>query len=59
MSENKSKIQLSAIDPFVVDNLPDSTETKARGKDYINWGSDNKYPDYLCEYYILFLICVK
>ncbi len=36
MSETKQKIQLSAIDPFVVDNLPDSTETKARGKDYIN-----------------------
>lgn len=36
MSENKSKIQLSAIDPFVVDNLPDCTESKARNKDYIN-----------------------
>lgn len=36
MSENKSKILLSAIDPFVVDNLPDCTESKARNKDYIN-----------------------
>lgn len=36
MSENKSKIQLSAIDPYFVDNLPDSTESKARNKDYIN-----------------------
>jgi hypothetical protein len=36
MSENMSKIQLSAIDPFVVDNLPDSTEAKVRGKDYIS-----------------------
>lgn len=35
MSENKVNIQLSAIDPFVVDNLPESTETKARGKDFI------------------------
>lgn len=36
MTENKSKIQLSAIDPFVADNLPDNTESKARGKSYIN-----------------------
>lgn len=36
MTENKSKIQLSAIDPFVADNLPDNKETKARNKDYVN-----------------------
>lgn len=35
MSENKVNIQLSALNPFVVDNLPESTETKARGKDFI------------------------
>lgn len=35
MSENKVNIQLSAIDPFVVNNIPESTETKARGKDFI------------------------
>lgn len=47
MSENKQAVMFSAIDPFIVDNLPDNTESKARGKDYINWGSDNKYADYL------------
>lgn len=51
MNETKQKIQLSAIDPFIVDNLPDNTESKARGKDYINWGSDNKYADYLWSLY--------
>lgn len=35
MSESKVNIQLSAIDPFVVDNIPENTETKARGKDFI------------------------
>lgn len=35
MSESKVNIQLSALNPFVVDNLPESTETKARGKDFI------------------------
>lgn len=36
MNENKVNIQLSALNPYIVDNLPDSTESKARGKDYIN-----------------------
>lgn len=30
------KIQMSALNPFIVDNLPDNTESKARGKEYIN-----------------------
>lgn len=36
MNENKQYVTLSAIDPFLVDNLPDCTESKARNKDYIN-----------------------
>lgn len=36
MNETKQKICLSALDPYLVENLPDSTETKARGKDFIN-----------------------
>jgi hypothetical protein len=39
MKENKSdkaKVLLSAIDPFIESNLPDSTESKTRGKSYIN-----------------------
>lgn len=36
MNENKVNIQLSALNPYIVDNLPDSTESKARGKDFIN-----------------------
>lgn len=35
MSENKVNIQLSAINPYIESNLPESTETKARGKDFI------------------------
>lgn len=35
MSESKVNIQLSAINPYIESNLPDSTETKARGKDYV------------------------
>lgn len=42
MSETKSKlVQLSAIDPVVVSNIPEYSEEKARGKGYINYGKDN------------------
>lgn len=50
-TKEKAKVVLSAIDPFLESNLPDSSETKSRGKSYINWGSDNKYPDYLWSLY--------
>lgn len=35
MSENKSKIMMSAIDPFIQSNIVLPTETKVRGKDYV------------------------
>jgi hypothetical protein len=35
MSENKTKVQLSAIDPFIASNIVLPTETKVRGKDYV------------------------
>lgn len=38
MKENneKVKIQMSALNPYILDNLPDNTEAKVRGKDYIS-----------------------
>ena len=52
MSENKTKVQLSAIDPFIASNIVLPTETKVRGKDYVMWGEDNKYPLYLWDLYL-------
>lgn len=36
MSENKTKVQLSAIDPVIVSNIVLPVEGKVRGKDYIS-----------------------
>lgn len=36
MKETKQNICLSAIDQYLVDNLPDNKEIKARGRSYIN-----------------------
>lgn len=51
MKENKVNLSMSAIDTYVATNLPDSDEVKMRNKEYINWGSDNKYPSYLWDLY--------
>lgn len=48
----ESKICLSAIDPFLQSNIVLPVETKVKGKDYILWGEDNKYPDYLWDLYL-------
>ena len=42
-------ISLSAIDPFKKSNLVLPIEASVRNKDYILWGEDNKYPDYLLD----------
>lgn len=52
MSENKTKVQLSAIDPVVVSNLVLPVESRKRGSDWISWGEDNRYPLYLWDLYL-------
>lgn len=57
MSENKQnkedikKVCLSAINPVLETNIVDATETEVRGKDFISWGKNNDYPDYLFSLY--------
>ena len=50
MSESK-KIFLAAIDQYVQTNTVSSEEKKINGKDYITWGDNNKYPQFLWELY--------
>ena len=42
-------VAFAAIDPFIEQNIVLPTETKARGKDMVEWGQRNAYPDYLLE----------
>ena len=44
-------VKLSAIDPIVVNNVPEYKEEKVRGKDYVNYGRDNLFPNYLWDLY--------
>lgn len=40
-------VQLSAIDPVVTTNIPEYIEEKVRGKEYISYGKNNLFPNYL------------
>ena len=53
MQEKKenSKIYLAALDPFFVTNKVENVEKKISGKDFIIWGNNNAYPDYLYSLY--------
>lgn len=51
MSENKIDLFLAAIDPFVKNNTVENVEKKVSGKDFISWGENNGYPQFLWELY--------
>ena len=40
-----------ALDPYIERNIILPTETVLRGKDMVEWGAGNIYPDYLLELY--------
>lgn len=40
-----------ALDPYVERNIVLPTETVLRGKDMVEWGDGNAYPDYILELY--------
>lgn len=50
-TKNKDKVlvSFSAIDPWLERNIVSPAETLVRGKDYVQWGDGNAYPDYLLE----------
>ena len=52
-NNNGQMISLSfaAIDPFVETNITDNFEKEIKGKEFISWGSNNDYPNYLFSLY--------
>jgi capsid portal protein len=50
-TKNKDKVlvSFSAIDPWLERNIVSPAETPVHGKDYVQWGDNNSYPDYLLE----------
>lgn len=54
MSENtlkNIKMQFAAINQYITSNLPTPTEQKISGKDYVAFGNDNHYFEYLYKLY--------
>jgi hypothetical protein len=45
----RANIALAALDPYLERNIVSPKETVVRGKDFVEWGDGNVYPDYLLE----------
>ena len=44
-------VSLQAIDPYLERNIVSPFEKRSPGRDYIEWGDGNAYPDYLLDLY--------
>lgn len=52
MLENKKvDLFLAAISPYLQTNSVSNEEKKVSGKDFVSWGDNNKYPDFLLDCY--------
>lgn len=49
--KKKADIRLIALDPYAVANIVEPIERPVPGKDMVEWGVRNAYPDYLLELY--------
>ena len=49
--ENKIKIQLSALQPYLEKNTVSAEEKKISGKDFVIYGDNNGYPQFLLKCY--------
>ena len=47
----KVQIKLSALNPYLQDNKVENVEKEISGVDFIAWGNDNQYPEYLFSLY--------
>lgn len=47
----QDRICLSAIDPYQETNIVDSTEIDIKGKEFVGFGANNDYPEYLSSLY--------
>lgn len=48
---SKKMLAFSAIDPYLASNIVEGVEKEVRGFDFITWGEQNDYPDYLLSLY--------
>ena len=48
-NNSRANIALAALDPYLERNIVSPKETVVRGKDFVEWGDGNSYPDYLLD----------
>lgn len=58
MANNKNNIELkknnlafAALNPYITTNTVENVEKEVSGKDFVAWGNDNRYPNYLFSLY--------
>lgn len=49
--DKKIKLSMMQLNPFVIDTIVSNEEKEIRGYEYISWGDNNKYPQYLYDLY--------
>lgn len=47
----KNNLAFAALNPYLQDNKVENVEKEISGKDFIAWGTDNRYPNYLFSLY--------
>lgn len=50
-NRRRADVAFIALDPFQESVIVQPTEKKASGKDVVEWGDGNRYPDYLLDLY--------
>ena len=50
-SKERANVSFAAIDPYLETNIVSPREQRMSGKDFIEWGTNNMYPDYLLGLY--------
>ena len=48
-TSSQANLKFAAINPYVEDYIVRPTESVVRGKDFVEWGTKNKFPDYLLD----------
>ena len=50
-SKERANVSFLAIDPYIETNIVSPTEKTIPGKDFIEWGTNNLYPEFLQDLY--------
>lgn len=50
-TNERANVSFLAIDPYIEIHIVSPTEKRLPGKDFVEWGTNNLYPDYLLDLY--------